>query len=202
MATNGRGTISDSLGKYQLEVGLNDSIWFSYQGKPTPKYPVNKIADITQFDISIKLKMDILEEVRVHTRSYKEDSIQNRRDYGRIFNYQKVSVGSMTNIGPTGAGIDIDELIRAFSFKKNRAMLRFQQRLLEQEREKFIDHRFNKPLVRKLTGLDGDELDKFMIRYRPSYEFTSFSSEYDFQLYIKRSFEAYTAEKNSKGKAF
>src|SRR5438067_3994403 len=52
MSTNGRGTITDSLGHYQLDVSEKDSIWLSYQGKPTPKYPILKIADINEFDIS------------------------------------------------------------------------------------------------------------------------------------------------------
>jgi hypothetical protein len=189
MSTGGRITTTDSLGRYEIEVGEKDSVWFSYLGKPTPKYAVLKMPDVTQFDIALQLKTDVMAEVKIRSRSYKMDSIQNRKDYAKVFNYQKVSVGSMTSIGPTGAGIDLDELIRLFQFRKNRSMLKFQERLLEQERQKFVDHRFNKGLVRKLTGLDGEELALFMIRYRPSYEFTSKASEYDFQLYIKKLYE-------------
>ena len=81
LGSNGRGTITDSMGHYQIDVGENDSIWFSYQGKPTPRFPVLKISDVTQFDIALRLKMDILQEVRVRTHNYKMDSIQNRRDW-------------------------------------------------------------------------------------------------------------------------
>jgi hypothetical protein len=101
----------------------------------------------------------------------------------------------MTSIGPTGAGIDIQELIRLFQFRKNKATLKFQQRLLEQEREKFIDHRFNKGLVRQLTALEGAELDVFMQRYRPIYEFAVSASDYDFGLFIKRAYEIYKSTK-------
>jgi len=191
MSSNGRGTITDSLGHYQIQVNDNDSIWFSYQGKVTLKYPVLKIQDVTQFDIALKLRMELLPTVSVRTKDYKQDAIRNRRDYAKIFDYHKPTVGSMTNIGSMGAGIDIDELIRVFQFKRNKATMRFQQRLLEQERDKFVDHRFNKPLVRRLTGLDGAELDHFMLKYRPTYEFASLASEYDFQLYIKNAFEDY-----------
>ena len=194
-STSGKMSISDSMGRYQIDVAESDSIWFSYLGKPTPKYPVLKIADITQFDIALRLKTDVMEEVRIKNRSYRMDSLQNRKDYARIFNYQKVSVASMTSIGPTGAGIDLQELIRLFQFRKNKATLKFQQRLLEQEREKFVDHRFNKGLVKRLTGLEGEQLDQFMDKFRPSYEFTTSASEYDFQLYIKKAFEAFSAAK-------
>lgn len=191
MSTGGKMTVSDSLGHYQIDVGEKDSIWFSYLGKSTPRYAVLKMADVNQFDIALKLRTDIMEEVRIKNRSYRMDSLQNRKDYAKIFNYEKVSVGSMTSIGPAGAGIDIQELIRLFQFRKNRNTLKFQQRLLEQERDKFVDHRFSRGLVIRLTGLDGDALDKFMIRFRPSFEFASTASEYDFQLYIKKAFEAF-----------
>jgi hypothetical protein len=189
MSTNGRMAITDSLGRYQITVDEKDSIWFSYLGKPTPKYPVLKIADINQFDIALRLKSDVMKEVRIKSRNYREDSIQNRKDYAKVFNFRRPNVGSMTSIGPTGAGIDLDELIRVFQFRKNKSMEKFRERLEEQERQKFIDHRFNKALVKRLTGLDGDALNLFMLKYRPSYPFALTSTEYDFQMYIKKCFE-------------
>lgn len=195
MSTGGRMTMTDSLGRYHIDVAEKDSIWFSYLGKPTPKYPVLKMADVNQFDIALRLKTDVMAEVRIRSRSYRMDSIQNRKDYAKIFDYKKVSVGSLTSIGPTGAAIDLDELIRLFQFRKNRSMLKFQERLLEQEREKFIDHRFNKALVRRLTGLEDPDIGAFMQKYRPTYEFAMSTSDYDFQLYIKTASEQYKRSK-------
>ena len=137
-----------------------------------------------------------MQEVIVRNRSYRQDSIQNRRDYAKVFNFRRPTVGSMTSIGPSGAGIDLDELIRVFQFKKNKSMEKFRERLEEQERQKFIDHRFNRALVKRLTNLDGSDLDVFMLRYRPTYAFTLMSSEYDFQLYIKKCFELFKSSKS------
>jgi len=195
LATNGKGVVTNSDGHYMIEVGENDSIWFSYLGKPTVKFPVLKIADVQHFDLALQVNVQELKGVTVRTPNYKEDSIQNRKDYAKVFDFRKPSLGTMTSIGPTGAGIDLDELIRAFQFRKNRNMVRFQERLLQQEKDKFIDHRFNKALVRRLTNLDGDELDRFMVIYRPEYEFTVYSSDYDFQLYIKEAFAVYSKQK-------
>jgi len=75
-------------------------------------------------------------------------------------------------------------------------MEKFRERLEEQERQKFVDHRFNKALVKRLTNLDGANLDTFMLRYRPTYTFTLMASEYDFQLYIKKCFELYQSPKS------
>jgi hypothetical protein len=188
--------MTDSLGRYQIVVGERDSIWFSYLGKPTPKYPVLKMPDVNQFDIALRLRSDIMQEVIVRNRSYRQDSIQNRKDYAKVFDFHRPTIGSMTSIGPTGAGIDLDELIRVFQFKKNKSMEKFRERLEEQERQKFVDHRFNKALVKRLTNLDGANLDTFMLRYRPTYTFTLMASEYDFQLYIKKCFELYQSPKS------
>lgn len=189
MSSNGRMAITDSLGRYQITVGEKDSIWFSFLGKPTPKYPVLKIPDINQFDIALRLKSNIMQEVRIKSRNYREDSIQNRKDYAKVFDFRRPNVASMTSIGPTGAGIDLDELIRVFQFRKNKSMEKFRERLEEQERQKFIDHRFSKALVKRLTALDGDALNLFMLKYRPSYAFALTATEYDFQMYIKKCFE-------------
>jgi len=189
ISSSGRMTMTDSLGRYQIMVGEKDSIWFSYLGKPTPKYPVLKMADINQFDIALRLKSEVMQEIIVRNRSYRMDSIQNRKDYAKAFNFRRPNVGSMTNIGPSGAGIDLDELIRVFQFRKNRSMEKFRERLEEQERQKFVEHRFNKALVKRLTNLDGTDLDVFMLKYRPTYAFALTASEYEFQLYIKKCFE-------------
>lgn len=195
MTTGGRMSITDSMGRYQIDVGEKDSIWFSYLGKPTPKYPVLKIPDVNQFNIALQLKTDVMAEIKIKTRSYREDSVQNRKDYAKIFDFHRPNIASMTTIGPTGAGIDLDELIRVFQFRKNKQTEKFKERLEEQERQKFIDHRFSKLLVKRLTALDGNDLDVFMIRYRPSYAFALVASDYDFQLYIKKCYELFKQTK-------
>ena len=195
LSSNGKATVTDSMGRYQLDVSDKDSIWFSFLGKPTPKYPILKIADLTRFDIALRIKMNVMQEVRVRTHVYKEDSLQNRRDYAKAFNFKRPNIADMTSISSSGVGIDLDEVIRVFQFRKNRSMEKFRERLLEQERLKFVDHKFNKPLVRRLTHLGEADLDKFMLLYRPSYEFALYSSEYDFQYYIKKSGEEYSRTK-------
>jgi hypothetical protein len=196
-ATNGTGTITDAAGFYELNVGAQDSIWFSYLGKPTRKFPVLQMADRTQFDIALRVNVPVLPEVKIRQRNYKLDSLQNREEYSKIFNFRKPNLESMTSIGPGGAGIDINELIRTFQFKKNRSTLRFQERLVQQEQDKFIDHRFNRALVRRLTNFDEPALDRFMVLYRPDFEFAAYANEYQFQLYIKESAAKFRAGSNT-----
>lgn len=204
VSTGGKGTFTDANGDYDIEVGEKDSIWFSYLGKPTVKFPVLKMTDPLHFDISIQINIMVLKGVTVSPRNYRLDSIQNRRDYAKIFDYEKPRLKTTTS-GPAtevGVGFDLDEIIRMFRFRKNKNMLQFQQRLILQEQDKFIDHRFNKQLVRRLTNLTGADLDSFMIIYRPSYEFTLLTSDYDFQSYIKKCYEQFKSFEGKKEKSF
>lgn len=196
ITSSGRGTVTNSEGYYEIEVNEKDSVWFSYLGKPTIRYAVSKIFDAEHFDISLHINIPVLKEVIVRRRNYHLDSIQNRLDYEKAFNFRRPNVESMTSIGPMGAGIDIEELIKLFQFRKNRRMESLRERLLQQERDKYIDYKFNKALVRRLTALSGPELDSFMVKYRPSYEFILVTPEYDFQLYIKKAFSEFRQKKN------
>ena len=195
LSTSGKGTVTTATGSYSIEVGEKDSLWFSYLGKPTIKFPVLKISDVSQFDLALKVPVSVLKEVKVMPRNYKRDSIQNRLDYAKAFDFYRPNIGSMTSIGAHGAGIDINELIRLFQFRKNKSMERFQQRLLHQERDKYIDHRFNNSLIRRLTGLEGTALTQFAALYRPPYEFALYATDYDMQEYIKESAKKFTRER-------
>ena len=197
LTSSGKGTTTDSRGRYEIEVNETDSIWFSYLNKPTIKYSVMKIFDVTSFDIALHINVPVLKEVVVKPRNYKMDSIQNRIDYAKAFDWQKprISGSTPTDLGGA-AGFDLDEIIRMFQFRKNRSAASFKERLLNEEREKFVDHRFSKALVLRLTGLIGAARDSFMIRCRPDYEFCLYAGEYDFQLYIKQCYEAYKLQKS------
>jgi hypothetical protein len=191
MSTAGTGTVTNAAGAYVLNVSEKDSVWFSYLGKPTTKFPVHKINDLSQFDISLRVPVNVLKEIVVKPRDYRADSIQNRLDYAKAFNFHRPNIESMTSIGSMGAGIDLDELIRVFQFRKNKSMEHFRERLLQEEKDKFIDHKFNKALVRKLTAFTDEDLENFMAIFRPTYEFTLRSSDYDFQAYIKEAARQY-----------
>lgn len=192
LTTSGTGTISDSLGRFSIVVKETDSIWFSYLNRPTPKYAVTDIPNLQNFEISLHVNTTELKEVRVMPRNYRLDSIQNRLDYAKAFNFQKPGVGSSLMLGPSGGvGLDLDEFIHMFQFRRNKRMQAFQKRLLEEEEDRYIDHRFNRALIIKLTQLRGEQLDAFIKAYRPSIEFIETSTEYELQDYIKKCFSHY-----------
>jgi hypothetical protein len=187
MTTGGKPCFTDSLGKYSISTKNGDSLYFIYNNKPTQKFAVNKIPNAGQFDISlhisVKSKYSVLKEVVVYAKNYKQDSLENRENYGEVFSYRKNGIG--TSITPGGGvGLDANELINMFRFRRNKRLKAFQERLEADEKEKYVTYRFNKVFVRRITQLKDEALDTFLLWYRPSYEFTSNSSEIEFNQYV------------------
>jgi hypothetical protein len=195
LTTSGKGTFTDSLGHYSINVKESDSIYFSFLNKPTPKYAVSTIQNYSGFDISILKRVQELPGVFIKQRNYKMDSAQNRTDYAKIFNFEKPTVRTsmLGNAGSVGVGVDLDELINMFRFKRTRSMLAFRKRLLLEEQDKYVSHRFNKTLIKKLTGLEGLEMDAFINIYKPSYAMSLQLNDLEFGQYIIETYRLYKA---------
>ena len=99
----GRGTTTDSNGNYVIRVNLSDSLTV-FLSRP-------RHTDVSRqrnefhygFDIALHVKSTELAEVRVAPRNYRMDSLQNRKDYEKIFNYQKPGIGITE--GPNGLAL-------------------------------------------------------------------------------------------------
>ncbi|MGN6421157.1 MAG: hypothetical protein ACTHMC_26825 [Pseudobacter sp.] len=194
ISTSGMGTVTDSSGRYSIVVTEADSISFSYLGKPTPKYAVKAIPDINQFDLSLHVTVTNLPAVTVKSPNYRMDSLANRREYDKYFNYKKPGLSASVN--PDGrVGADLTELITFFQFRRNKRMAQFRDRLIREEMEKYIDHRFSRPLIVKLTGLRGAELEAFIAQYRPALLFVQVATDYEMGMYIKECFVLYQQKK-------
>jgi hypothetical protein len=195
LTTSGKGTITDSLGRYSINLKDTDTLFFSYLGKNTNKFAVTDIKDHLHFDISIHVMVNELPNVTVKNRNYLLDSIQNRKDYAKIFNYKKPSLRLSTNPnytpGGVGAAFDLTELINMFRVKRNRQIEALQRRLLQQEQDKYIDKRFSRLFVSKVTGWQGEYLDSFMLFYRPAYEFLLTVNDLELGMYIQVCLEHY-----------
>lgn len=204
LSSSGKGAITDINGNYHIDVSEKDSIWFSYLGKPTMRYAVLSMTDPLHFDVSLRINVTVLRGVTVSPRNYRLDSIQNRIDYAKVFNYEKPKLKPTMGggAGGVGVGFDLDEIIQMFQFRKNKNMQRFQERLIQEEQDKFVDHRFSRQLVRRLTNLINEKLDSFMVIYRPSYQFTLLTSDYEFQSYIKKCYEQFKTFDAKKEKSF
>jgi len=196
ITSSGRGTLTDSLGHYSIMVNPHDSIWFSLLNKTTMKYPVDTISNTDAFNIQTFLNAYNLPDVSVRNRNYRLDSIQNRQDYAKIFNFRKP--GLRLSDGPSGynpgsvtVSLDLDEIINLFRRKRNQSIESLQRRLIQQEQDAYIDHRFNKGFVKKITGLSSPQLDSFMVKYRPDYDILKMLNDLEFGYYIEQCYRQY-----------
>jgi hypothetical protein len=200
LAVSGAGTSTDSLGHYSIRLAFGDSLYCSWLGKVTVKYAVKDIPPEQPFNLTVEeISVRSLPVFSVFSadRNYYEDSINNRQHYGKSFDYESRGAADgfkMSQRGGFGVGLDLKSLLSPGD--DNRA-LALQQRLEENEKDKYIDHRFNKALVKKITHLESPALDLFMELYRPSYDaLHQFETEYDYYQWISNKAKNFTENRN------
>jgi hypothetical protein len=196
-STSGFTTITDSLGAYHIKVADRDSLSFFYRGKSTVKFPIKDLGNYNSFDVSlqvrVKEKYKLLQGVTIFADNYHRDSSSNRVEYSKIFNYEKPRISSSYEEGGP-AGLDLDQLIGMFNYKRKRENLAFQNRLVEDEKDRYVNYRFSPKVIQRATGLTGDELLKYQKRYMPSYDFVVSSTLAQFYEYILNTSYAFKRE--------
>lgn len=187
LAISGAGTSTDSLGRYSIRLTATDSIYFSWLGKVTDRFAINNIPPDSPFNIN-------LDEVNVRSlpallvsgpRDYTRDSLNNRAQYQSVFGYETKSGPqdkNMNQLGGVGLGWDLNNLLKPSDDSHTEAL---QQKLVENEQDTYINHKFNRALVKRITRLEPSDLDIFMKAYRPSYELLhNFETEYEYYQWI------------------
>jgi len=187
ISSNGRFCYTDSLGRYSLFLNEKDSVCFFYNNKYSQQFSLQQINNPDNFDISLHIKVDgkynTLKEVTVISKTFEEERQENHQLNAAFFNYKKPGLNA--SISPSGAvGFDLDEIVNIFRFKRNERLLSFQKRLQVEEEEKYINYRFSKNFIKRITGLSGAQLDSFFVWYRPSYSFIMKTDELSFNHYV------------------
>jgi hypothetical protein len=136
-----------------------------------------------------------LDVVTIHgTRNFKQDSINNRLDYAKQFNYRepKLTDAFSTDIKQPGELLSINLLtVVDVLTKKSTPQYKFNKTLLSDEHEAYVDHKFNRGNVGQITGLKGDTLSTFLVQYRPSYQLAQKYTDYDMEVYIRKCFDEF-----------
>lgn len=152
----------------------------------------------------------ILKPVNIRgRRDYKLDSISRRREYARVFAYEDPSFKDLfITKTPTKnyqyqpfqsstssiVGVDVLSAI-SFLTKKKNPISKLQKKLLQEENEKYVAQAFSEERVRSLTSLQGDSLQTFIDRYRPSAGLITQMNDYELLLYIKKSYKEFINNK-------
>ncbi|MGZ3776521.1 MAG: hypothetical protein ACXVIY_07780 [Mucilaginibacter sp.] len=187
---SGHQTSSNASGEFSIPVsGVGDTIKVFAIGYQVYFYPVK---DIKTDRIIIRLKAVsiMLRDVMIRAnRDHKKDSINLRKDYARVFNYQPPKltdaiVSPPSNVPFAFVNIDLLTVLSAIT-KKSDPKYKLKNQLLKDEQADFVATRFNRGLVTRITNLKGDSLNTFMDKYHPTLEWVKKASDYDMIQYIK-----------------
>lgn len=170
------GTTSDSAGQFSLTVNKGQLVEFRKLGYKTTRVRIPEGAVPPFFRIMMEKGAIELQEVLVRDRfrDYKTDSLRYRELYKRQLDFPEL----------TGLQA-IQHPFSALS-KKNRQIWAFQKEYSAFEQMKYVDYTFNERLIKSLTDLSGDSVNRYRMAYKPSYIMLRNMSEYDFYNYIKR----------------
>ena len=187
---SGRQTSSNASGEFSIPVsGPGDTIKVFAIGYKVYFYPVK---DIKADRIIIRLKETsiMLRDVMIRAnRDHKKDSLNLRKDYANVFNYQPKKltdafVSPPSNVPFAFVNIDLLTVLSAIT-KKNDPTYKLKNELLRDEQADYVATRFNRGLVTHITGLKSDSLNSFMDKYYPTVEWVKKTSDYDMIQYIK-----------------
>ncbi len=179
---------SDFGGNYAIKAVEDEVLIFSSVSYLPDTVRVTSFMLNNSFDVSLEPDPELLEKVMVGEYSnYQLDSLGRREEYQKFYDSKKVQ---LVETAPDGAfGIKFNPV--SFFSKKEKRKRTLLARLQYNEEQYYIDSRFATTYVSRLTGLTGDSLHTFMLRYRPSYSQTRKSSQDDMLLYVNDKFKEF-----------
>jgi hypothetical protein len=193
-------TYTNTSGGFEISANnsaMNDSLTIVHFAYKTYSIAISKA--ITTLHIELEPAVISLNVVTVHSdRDFKKDSIENRIAYARQFNYKGPAVLDAFTGNPNkqpGELISINPLLLIAALtKKSTPEYKFYKILIRNEHEQYVDEKFNRGIVTRITGLRDDTLSVFLTQYRPTYQFVLKAADYDMEFYIKESFKKFEKE--------
>ncbi len=187
--TRGLTTVSDAAGNYQIRAWENDRIIYSSLNYIGDTIIVQQQQFISGYDAALIPQELFLNNVTVYA-DYRRDSLLRMQEFADITNTQQGITGG--NTPAAGAGI----VLSPFSYfsKKARQKRELKKSLLKDNEESYIDYVFSPRRVSTLTRLQGDALQKFFNRYRPSYELARRLGHEGMVMYINNKLKEFTGQ--------
>jgi len=190
LITHAAQSASNNNGEFVIRVvGVGDTIRVFAMGYKPFLYPVRSTKQ-ERLVIHLKPNTILLNDVLIKAeRNHQKDSLDRRRDYNHVFNYQPPKVTDAFNGNPSGvpfAFVSINLLTIFEALTKNSdPKYKLKKLLLKDEQADYVATRFNRGLVTRISGLKGDSLNMFWDKYYPTVDWVKKASDYDIIVYIK-----------------
>lgn len=177
-----RYDLSDEDGSYRIQAAPGDHIAFSSVGHLTDTVTVTASILTAAYPVYLEIKPQTLQAVRVGQFSnYQLDSMDRRKEYAWVYDHGNEPRFDHDRQGD-GVGVKMNIFRNTSTAAKQREHL--EKRLEKEEEDLYVDSRYNKDYVAKITRLKGDSLKLFMRKYRPSYEYCRKAATVDILVYI------------------
>jgi hypothetical protein len=184
-----RYDLSDEDGSFRVQAMPGDHISFSSVGHRTDTITVTASMLTASYPVYLEIKAQTLATVRVGEFSnYQLDSLDRRKDYAWVYDHGNTPRMEKQREGD-GVGVQLNVFRNSSAAAKNRE--RLEKRLQKEEQDYYVDFRYNKDYVAKITHLQGDSLKSFMKKYRPSYDYCRKAAMVDILVYINDCYKLY-----------
>lgn len=173
--------ITDDQGTFTIQAAIGDTLSFSKFDYTTNRVPVVNLVDMVVF----LTQVNVLETVTVKGQTKQQEMNSIMKDYNRkgVYYGGKPSVGSVI-------ASPLNGLYSLFG-KEPRNARHFAEFAKREEEAAQDSRKFNKPLIKKITGLPDEEVQIFFDAYKPHHDDLMKMNEYDVMKHIKKSFEDY-----------
>ena len=181
------GFYNNTKGEFLASVKVGDTVFAALSG-----YAMDTVVYRGQSAIVFQLRsMSIrLKEVSIYGKQKTPQELYKSRLNEYKYQLDKGSSKDLLNLGPSGVGLGIDAIYNLLSREgKNARQL---QKILEKDyKEQVIDYRYRANYVMGLIDIKENDVQDFMLQYRPTYQFVLTASEYAFIQFIKNSYASY-----------
>ena len=185
-----RYDLSEENGSYRIQAAPGDHIAFSSVGYMADTLTVTASLLTASCPIYLDIRPQTLQSVRVGEFSnYQLDSMDRRKEYAWVYDHENTPKVAKDRQGSDGVGVTLNVFRNSSTAAKQRVHL--EKRLEKEEEDYYVDSRYNKDLVIKITRLKGDSLKEFMQRYRPSFEYCRKAANVDILIYINDSYKQF-----------
>lgn len=188
-------THTDEKGYFNVKLKDGQTVFFD---APNYHFDTLRLATMTPDTVTVFLVQlpNVLTAVTVTTKGYtkyQKDSIKRRQDFVDGAGAKMNGVNNVNSGNGFGVTVNLDRVFTKKERNRKNAYSQFE----EIEETNYIDYRFSRDLVTGYTGLKGDELGNFILKYRPTYKWLrSHPTDEDVFYYINEKLKEFVRKKS------
>ncbi len=186
-SSSDEGLYNNTKGEFVATVKPGDTLFAALGG-----YGMDTVVYRGQSAVIFQLRsMGIrLKEVSIYGKGKSPQETYRSKLSEYKYQLDKGSSKDLLNLGQGGVGLGIDAIYNLLSRDGKNA--RHLQKILEKDyKEEVIDYRYRVNYVMSLVDIKENDVQDFMLQYRPTYQFVLNASEYAFIQFIKNSYASY-----------